>query len=289
MRAAFIALTTATALTASTLALAGAPAKAAPYRTAALRRQRSCADASAPASRRTAPASPTRPTPSSPAARRSRPARKDRLVTHPAPHQRALALDAASLRRPHRRQRRVPLQGRRCVRQHAVRVPRASPPVRRPCRAPWAPTASRPTWKLKFDDQFSGLPLDHNKWAYRQLGLRQAGRSKVAELHPARCTSQAAPCTSQVRKHPNRGRLPQRPRRHAGPLQLQVRRRRRRGSSSRRAGASTAASGRSRPPAPRATAPRPGPAPRSTPSSSSARATPRAGSRTSCTPTRARA
>ncbi|CAN5508028.1 hypothetical protein BH10ACT10_BH10ACT10_16870 [soil metagenome] len=62
---------------------------------------------------------------------------------------------------------------------------------------------SSDAWQLRFEDQFSGSALDANKWSYRQVGLRQSGRSK-AESSPKAVHVSGGALHLQVRKNPNR-------------------------------------------------------------------------------------
>lgn len=58
-------------------------------------------------------------------------------------------------------------------------------------------------WKLKFDDQFNGSRLDLSKWSYRKLGVREGSR-----LHAQSSTSSVGvgggALHLRVRKNPNR-------------------------------------------------------------------------------------
>ena len=59
------------------------------------------------------------------------------------------------------------------------------------------------SWQLKFEDRFTGSSLNPANWSYRQLGLRQPGRSK------SQSSTQAVHVVGgalhlQVRKNPNR-------------------------------------------------------------------------------------
>ena len=86
-------------------------------------------------------------------------------------------------------------------RSRHVRVPagRAAPG---PMRVVPAPTGVRSdphvlskSWKLGFDDEFTGDALDQAKWSYRQLGRAQPRAHQVGELARRRRASRTARCS----------------------------------------------------------------------------------------------
>ena len=200
MRNAFIALTTATALTASTFALAGAPAQGQVASSAARATQKVTLSITPAISQNGAGVA-------NPAYAwvaggvRVSPARKDRLVRI----QRRTSDTSAW---------RTVTSGRtNGGGVYRFKADGASGGTQYQFRAVATGTSGLPTtasvpassssWNLKFDDQFTGSALDTGKWDYRQVGLRQAGRSK-AESSPKAVSVSGSALHLQVRKNPNR-------------------------------------------------------------------------------------
>jgi beta-glucanase (GH16 family) len=200
VRNAFIALTTATALTASTFALAGSPAQGQVAPTAARATQKVTLSITPAISQNGAGVA-------NPAYAwvaggvKVSPARKDRPVRIQRRTSDTSAWSTVTSGRT---------DGNGIYR---FKADGASGSTQYQFRAVASGTSALPTtvsvpvssasWKLAFDDQFSGSTLDANKWSYRQVGLRQAGRSK-AESSPKSVSVGGGALHLQVRKNPKR-------------------------------------------------------------------------------------
>jgi beta-glucanase (GH16 family) len=198
LKSAIIALTCATALTASTLALTGAPANGASTDTAVLPQQGVHLTISPGiAQNGSRVANPVNAWVAGGV--KVTPARKDRKVTI---QRRTSALS------PWQRVTVGRTTGSGVFRFKADGASGATPYE---FRAVAAGTSTLPgvvgetetpaDWQLKFEDQFRGASLDLSKWGYRKLGVREGGRSRSQSSTRAVHVQNGA-LHLQVRRHP---------------------------------------------------------------------------------------
>ena len=198
MKSAIIALTCATALTASTLALTGAPANGASTDTAALAGQGVHLTIS-PGIAQNGPRVANPVSAWVAGGVKVTPARKDRKVTI---ERRTSALS------PWQRVTVGRTNGSGVFRFKADGASGATPYEFRAVAAGTSTlsrvvgeTQTPADWQLRFEDRFGGSSLDRSKWDYRQLGLLQPGRSKSQSSTRAVHVQNGA-LHLQMRKHP---------------------------------------------------------------------------------------